>query len=54
MSKYGEAIDFLEKKNTGTRRNTKNYFFKIFQYFIIGGDETWVIACVSGIVKIIL
>ena len=53
ISKYGEAIALLRERNIGTCRNTGKIFSDIVQYFIISGNETFIIACPSGSLKII-
>lgn len=50
---YGKALKFLREKNTGVCRKTGKSFGELIEHFIIGGDETCLIADADGDMKII-
>ena len=53
MKKYEQAINFLRLKNTGTCRVTGKSFGELLPHFIIGGDETCMIADADGSLKVL-
>lgn len=50
---YGKALQFLREKNTGVCRKTGKSFGELIEHFIIGGDETCLIADADGDMKIV-
>ena len=50
---YEGTLNELRRLNTGTCRKTGKVFGELIQHFIIGGDETCLMACASGEVRVI-
>jgi len=50
---YGHAISFLREKNTGICNKTGKQFGKLIEHFILGGDETCLLADIDGDLKIL-
>ena len=46
-------MKFLREKNAGRCRKSGRHFGEVIQHFIIGGDETCLMADADGDVKII-
>ena len=53
FKRYEEGLKFLREKNTGVCRKTGKQFGELIRHFIIGGDETNLIADADGDLKII-
>ena len=53
FTRYEEGLKFLREKNTGVCRKTGKHFGELIVHFVIGGDETNLIADVDGDLKII-
>ena len=50
---YSKALAFLREKNTGVCRVTNKSFGEVIEYFILGGDETNLIADADGELRIV-
>ena len=50
---YEKAISFLREKNTGICNKTGKQFGELIEHFILGGDETCLIADADGDLKIV-
>jgi hypothetical protein len=50
---YSKALAFLREKNTGVCRVTGKSFGEVIEYFILGGDETNLIADADGELRIV-
>ena len=53
FKKYQEGLNFVCNKNTGRCRKSGRHFGEVVQHFIIGGDETCLMADVDGDVNIV-
>ena len=53
FKKYQEGLKFLREKNAGRCRKSGRHFGEVIQHFIIGGDETCLMADVDGDVNIV-
>ena len=50
---YGSALDVLRTRNTGVCRLSGKSFGELIQYFVVGGDETYLMACEEGTILVI-
>ena len=50
---YEEGLNFLREKNKRVCRKTGKHFGELIEHFVIGGDETNLIADADGDLKII-
>ena len=53
IQNYARAISFLRENNTGVCNKTGKQFGELIEHFIVGGDETCLIADADGDLKVI-